>query len=148
MIKGAISAYYTYRILRILSWRWEDTPAFKAGVVDKTGKLIADTLTPEQKRSYGSFDRVCYNLKRVMSKIPGGQNPFVRYASALALLKEEEITDEGLESFLLDLELDLDEELPTVNVGTGNIDLTPTKGGPMHKRKKLKESIKYDLHSE
>lgn len=146
MIKNVISAYYTYRILRILSWRWTETPAFKAGVIDRTGRVIVDKLTPDQKKAYGSFDRICYNLKRVMSKIPGSQNPFVRYSSALALLKEEDITDEALESFLLDLELDLDEELPVVNVGSGHIDLTPKVGRPVHKRKKLKESLDDDLH--
>lgn len=147
LIAFGVNSWYAYKTIRRLSQRWEDTPAFKAGIIDKSGKKIVKDLSFEQKREYTAFDRILYNLKRVISKVPGSQNPFIRYATALVLLKEDEATEEFLETILQDIEFDLDEETPVVNVGSGHIDLTPTKPAPVHKRKKLRGALEEKLVS-
>jgi len=149
LISYGVNTYYAYKILRRLSQRWEDTPAFKAGIIDKTGKKIVDTMTPDQSRQYNALDRIIYNIKRVISKVPGSQNPFIRYGTALALLREDELTEEQLDALLEGIELDLDprddmdEDTPIVTVGSGNIALTPTlpKNRKMATRKKLSEAL-------
>lgn len=149
LISGGVNLWYAYKILRRLSQRWEDTPAYKAGIIDETGKKIVQDLSRDQSKEYTAFDRIVYNIKRVISKVPGSQNPFIRYGTALALLKEEELTDELLETICeaieadLDLSPDIGEDAPVVTVGSGAIDLTPTlpKDRKMFKRKKLSESL-------
>lgn len=149
IISYGANLWFAYKILRRLSQRWEDTPAFKAGIIDRTGKKIVDKLTPDQAREYNPLDRIIYNIKRVMSLVPGSQNPFIRYGAALALLKEDELTEELLEKISEAIELDLDprddmeEDAPVVTVGTGAIDLTPTlpKNRKMATRKKLSEAL-------
>lgn len=148
LISSGINAWYTYKLLRRLSQKWTETPAYKAGIINEKGKKIVDKLTSSQRREYTPFDRVSYNLKRVISLVPGSQNPFIRYASALALLKEEEENDELLEILLdsieLDLEIEADESTPIVTVGSGAIDLTPS---PRKKKKSLKEAIETKIVS-
>lgn len=131
MIKGFTDTYYTYKLLKILSARWEDTPAFKAGIIDKNGyKIEEDVLTPEQEKVYRSFDRVAYNLKRVISKVPFSQNPFIRFATAIALLKESDLTEEEIDAMIDDLE----EDTPVNTSGGGHVAYTDT---PMKKKKVL-----------
>lgn len=130
LIKSFADTYYSYRLLKILASKWEDTPAYKVGIIDSAGNKIVEKVSQDQMKEYASFDRIAYNLKRVVSKIPFSQNPFVRFATAIALLKESELTDDDVEKLLKDVDDEFDfmpplfkkdEDTPVTNVGSGNI---------------------------
>jgi hypothetical protein len=79
-----------YRILSMLVTPFEDTKAYKLGIIDKTGKNLkkASTLkTTEEKDSYTYLHRLVFNMKKIINKI-GGENKLKSLVAALWLVKE------------------------------------------------------------
>ena len=104
ILKSAADVVYTIRFLKLLVTKFEDTDAFKAGIIDKDGNKVTDyDMGDMQKReayrnNYTSFHRLVFNLKRLMAKIPGGQSIVARYGAALALIKEHgELSDSNIQ---------------------------------------------------
>jgi len=100
ILKTAADLVYTIRFLKLLVTPFEKTDAFKAGIIDADGKRNKDfnTNSTDDREAYRShytpFHRLVFNLKRLMSKVPGGQSVVARYGAALALIKEHgELTD-------------------------------------------------------
>lgn len=82
---------YTLRFLRLLTTKWEDTEAYKHGIIDETGKVIklASERTKEDKNYFNLFHRLVFNLKRLLQKIPiVGKSIVTNYITALLMLKE------------------------------------------------------------
>lgn len=80
---------YSLRFLRLLTTKWENTGAFKAGIVDKNGKVIKKPETADEKASYTLFHRLVFNIKRLINKVPlVGKSTLASYAAALYLIKE------------------------------------------------------------
>jgi hypothetical protein len=80
---------YTIRFLRLLTTKWEDTGAFKLGIVDNEGKKIKKPSTEEERSAYNTFHRLVFSVKRLINKAPGGKSSVASYAAALFLIKEE-----------------------------------------------------------
>ena len=98
---GVIDTIYTFRFLKILSTKWENTDAYKLGIVDEDGeplKKSKDLTTTEEKKAYTTFVRLVFKFKRMMTKMPGGKSALARYGSALLLIKEnkEEVENMGI----------------------------------------------------
>ena len=91
-----------YRFLRILTTPWEDQPAYKLGIIDKDGKLLrkaASLRTIDEKQAFTLLHRLVFNLKRILSKIPGVRTKIGTYATALFLLKQHfggQVEDEDM----------------------------------------------------
>jgi CRISPR/Cas system CMR subunit Cmr4 (Cas7 group RAMP superfamily) len=101
---GIADTIYTFRFLKILSTKWEDTDAYKYGIIDENGvplKKSKDLVTQSEKDSYTSFIRLIFKLKRLMGTVPGGKSAVARYGAALALLKENK-------QEVIDMDVDLD----------------------------------------
>jgi hypothetical protein len=103
ILKSAADLVYTIRFLRLLVTKFEDTDAFKAGIIDADGKKNKEfnTNSMDDREAYRShytpFHRLVFNLKRLMAKVPGGQSVVARYGAALALIKEHgELSDANL----------------------------------------------------
>ena len=79
-----------FRILKKLVTPWEKTKAFELGVIDKDGKVLVKgkKRTREQNAAFTTLDRLVFNLKRLLAKVPGGKTQLGSYIAALALLKE------------------------------------------------------------
>ena len=90
LIKRAADLAYTFRFIRMLVLDWKDWDAFKLGVIDEEGKRNRNTKldTDEKKSAYTPFIRLCANIKRLVSNIPGGGSKLGSFASALYLIKE------------------------------------------------------------
>ena len=88
--KNLIDTIIIFRILRKLTTPWDKTDAYKTGLIDKNGKILVGKAdrTPEQKKAYTLLDRLVFNLKRMLNKIPGGKSQIGSYVAALALIKE------------------------------------------------------------
>lgn len=129
MAKGAIDIFLVYQFLRRLVTPFEKWDAFKTGVIDKDGKVIAKKgeRTSEQDKSWGYYDKLIANLKKLLGKVPGGKTRIASFAAALLLLREQnidpdnmELLSEKLEEYMEEAHM-LMEEMPTNAVGGGNI---------------------------
>ena len=80
-----------YRVLMMLVTPFEDTEAYKLGIIDKTGKNLikmSEFTTEDQKSSYTYLHRLVFNLKKILNKLPGGDSKLKNIVAALWLLKE------------------------------------------------------------
>ena len=84
--------FYAYRFLRLLVTPWENTEAYKLGIVDDEGKVLkkgSQRSTSEEKAAYTVFHRLVFNIKRLLNKLPFGKSKLASWATALFLIKEE-----------------------------------------------------------
>ena len=113
IIKRAGDLVYTFRFLRLLTTSFEDTTAFKAGIIDKEGKRNKEfTLNTMDNRdiyrdAYTPFHRLVFNIKKLIAKAPGGGSKIASYATALYLMKENfSITDKQIAKALKEMNID------------------------------------------
>jgi hypothetical protein len=122
----------TFRILKLLTTKFEDTPAFKAGLIDATGKPLKDinTLTSAEQIVYTALDRLVFRLKRLLTKYyPQSKQRLSSFATALYLIKEHSdysdlLDDEFLEDEIEELMIDDDiliEEMLDVGLYINNL---------------------------
>lgn len=81
---------YTFRFLKLLVTKFEDTDAFKLGLIDEKGKRVKSKVIDdsEKKAAYTAFHRLVFNVKRLIAKAPGGSSKTASYAAALYLIRE------------------------------------------------------------
>ena len=101
--------YFVYQFLKKLVTPFEKTKAFELGIIDEKVKILKrrrDLKTKDEKEAYTLSDTLIWNIKRLLSKVPGGQSRIASYAAALFLIKEQhgdyKITDEELENQFFD----------------------------------------------
>jgi hypothetical protein len=95
--EAIIDAYTVYKVIKKLTTDWEDTDAYKHGIIDDKGKILKkfkDLESGKEKAAYTILDRFVFNLKRLLEKIPGGKTKFGSYAAASILLLKEENQNE------------------------------------------------------
>jgi hypothetical protein len=81
-----------YRILKMLVTNFEDTEAFKLGIIDAKGKNIrkANTLqTSNERDAYTYLNRLVFNVKKIINRLPGGESKMKSLVAALWLVKEQ-----------------------------------------------------------
>lgn len=94
IIKRAGDLVYTFRFLKLLTTSFEDTEAFKHGIIDAEGKRLKSfSLNTMDNRDlyrdyYTPFHRLVFNIKKLIAKAPGGGSKLASYAAALYMLKE------------------------------------------------------------
>ena len=129
MAKGALDIFLVYQFLRRLVTPFEKWDAYKTGVINKVGQVIIakNDRTSEQDKSWGYYDRLLANLKKLLGKVPGGKTRLASFAAALLLLREQNldpdnltILNEKLEHYMQEAHI-LMEEMPTNAVGSGAI---------------------------
>ena len=109
ILTRAADLLYTFRFLKLLVTPFEKTEAFKLGIIDKDGKRDKDMLidTPEKKAAYTAFQKLVFNIKKIMAKAPGGGSRIASYAAALYLLKDNySISDKEMDLILEEMDLD------------------------------------------
>jgi hypothetical protein len=89
-VGSALDAYFVYKFLRALTKAWTEMDAFKLGIIDASGNRLKKNseLSSEEKNSATYFDRLVWNIKRLLEKIPGGKTKLMSYAAAAFLIKE------------------------------------------------------------
>jgi hypothetical protein len=113
ILKRAGDLVYTFRFLKLLVTKFEDTEAFKLGIVDAEGnRLKSYDIDKAGNRDaysnfYTPFHRLVFNIKKMIAKVPGGSTKIASYAAALYLLKEKyNIDEKELNKALLECGLD------------------------------------------
>ena len=88
-----------FRILYMLVTPFEDTPAFKYGIIDKNGvplKKMKDLKTSEERDSYTYLNKLVFTMKRLIGKLPGGKSQLASIVAAYYLIKESYETNTKL----------------------------------------------------
>lgn len=81
-----------YRILKMLVTNFEDTEAFKLGIIDKHGKNLRKTSslqTTQEREAYTYLNRLVFNVKKIINRLPGGESKLKSLIAALWLVKEQ-----------------------------------------------------------
>jgi hypothetical protein len=100
-----------YQFIKRLTTPWEKTEAYQLGLIDKNGKKLKKAETKEEQDAMGYFDRLVFNIKRLLEKVPGGSSRLGSYAAAMWLIKEEhtkEYTEEEIAEGLYEAMSELD----------------------------------------
>lgn len=95
--------YYSFRFVKMLTTPFEDTDAYKLGIIDENGNRIKTkkVSTSEEKSAFTTFHRLVFNVKKLLEKLPGGQSRLASYVAALFLLKEKyELSDSTIEKIV------------------------------------------------
>jgi len=91
----------TMRILYMLTTPFDQTDAYRLGIVDAQGKElrpISKLYSVEEKEAYTYLHRLIFRLKRIINKVPLENKNFLSFAAAWALIKENvEYDDDILE---------------------------------------------------
>lgn len=130
-----VDVWLVYEFLRRLTTPFENTDAYKLGIIDRNGDFLKkrrELRTREEKKALGYFDVLVFNLKKMLAKVPGGRSRLATYAAAMFLIKEgrdinhvypEDLLAEKLDEYLTQVENSgiLTEDGPTVSAGSGNI---------------------------
>ena len=116
-----VDSIITYRILKILTTPFNETNAYKLGIIDDKGrelKKMRSLNSVVERDAYTILHRLVYRLKKIIETIPTEKKKTLSYAAALSLVKENiELTHEPieLESLLLNkVKENLHEELSIV----------------------------------
>ena len=134
----AIDLFVTYRFLRLLTTPFEDTDAFKFGIIDEKGNRIkkkgstkpeVELATSELKNSYTILHKLVFNIKKIFNKVPGLRTKVGTYAAALFLLKDtfkESVDDPDMFEkefikFLKENDIELDNEISEEVIGFGEV---------------------------
>jgi len=87
-----VDSIIAFRVLHMLVQNFEDTPAYKLGIIDKNGKELKrmrDLNTVELRDAYTLLHRLIFRLKKIINKVPIENKKLVSLAAAYALIKEE-----------------------------------------------------------
>lgn len=115
-----VDSLITYRILQLLVTPFEETPAFKLGIIDKNGKELkkmSQLNTVAERDAFTLLHRLVFRLKKIIEKVPVENKKLLSFAAALALIKENvEHNREpiDLEFQYLNFSKDIKEELAVV----------------------------------
>ena len=80
-----------YKIIRMLITPFTATEAFKLGIIDAHGNNLRKSnqfSTDAERNAYSYLNRLVFNMKRLLAKLPGGDNRLKSMAAALWLVKE------------------------------------------------------------
>ena len=134
----AIDLFVTYRFLRLLTTPFEDTQAYKLGIIDASGnrimqkrikKPVVELVTSEQKNSYTILHKLVFNIKKIFAKVPGLRTKVGTYAAALFLLKDtfkESVNDQDMfekefVKYLKENDIEFDNEISEEVIGFGEV---------------------------
>lgn len=91
MASRLIDNLIAYRILYMLVTPFVDTKAYKLGIIDDKGKNLRKTSTlktSEERDAYTYLNRLVFNMKKILGKLPGGDSRLKNLVAALFLVKE------------------------------------------------------------
>lgn len=87
-----IDSIIAYRILRMLTTPFEETEAYRLGIVDAKGKELkrmSSLNSVNEKDAYSILTRMVFRIKRIIEKVPVENKKLLSFAAALSLVKEQ-----------------------------------------------------------
>jgi len=98
-MNSSIDNLITLRILRLLTTPFNQTDAYRFGIIDKDGKElrpISQLKTAEEQDAYSYLHRLVFRLKKIINKVPLENKTFLSFAAAWALIKENVQYDDDI----------------------------------------------------
>ena len=86
-----VDTLITYRILHKLVTPFDQTEAYKLGIIDQYGNQLKkdrDLTTQSERDAYTILDRMIFRLKRIINKVPADRRRVSNFANALSLVRE------------------------------------------------------------
>ena len=86
-----VDTLITFRILHKLVTPFDQTDAYKLGIIDQYGnplKKDRDLNNSEERDAYTILDRMIFRLKRIINKVPADRRRVSNFANALSLVRE------------------------------------------------------------
>ena len=133
----AIDLFVTYRFIKLLVTPFEDTPAFKLGIIYKNGNRVrlpkSTRVTPlntiEEKGAYTILHKLVFNIKKIFGKVPGLRTKLGTYAAALFLLKDTfkesvddpDVFEKEFMKYLKEQGFEIDDSISEEVIGFGEI---------------------------
>ena len=68
MASGVANLIFTYSFLKRLVAAFNETDAYKLGIIDERGKDKV-TKTTEELNSYSTFERLVFNIKKIIERL-------------------------------------------------------------------------------
>ena len=87
-----VDSIIAFRILHMLVTNFEDTEAYRLGIIDKNGKELKhmkDLNTVQMRDAYTLLHRLVFRLKRIINKVPIENKKLVSLAAAYSLIRED-----------------------------------------------------------
>jgi hypothetical protein len=116
-----VDSVIAYRILRMLTTPFEETDAYKLGIIDARGKELkkmSQLNSADERNAYSILHRMVFRIKRIIEKVPVDNKKLATFAAALSLIKENyENSCEPIDlelQYLNRLNTDLTEEIKYV----------------------------------
>ena len=133
ILSTGVDYLLVYRFIKGLITPFKKTDAYNLGIIDDEGNILKkmkDLETQAEKKAYTGFNRMIWNLKKLIRKIPIiGKSAITSWAAAAYLFLKEGSTEDELydyrkHTFLKFVYEDLQklsEDAPTTSVASGNI---------------------------
>lgn len=80
-----------YRILSMIVKPFSETDAYKLGIIDDEGNVLIkpkNFTSGEQRDAYTYLHRLCFNMKKIINRMPGGESKTKNIVAAFFLIKE------------------------------------------------------------
>ena len=124
----ATDYYLTYKFIKALIQPFNQTDAYKLGIIDDEGNILKkkrDLKTTEEKDAYGFFNRMVWNLKKLIQKVPVIGKSLGSLAAATYMFFKEDYDPVQLDelkrtTFLKFVWDDLQETMTAAGVGGGS----------------------------
>lgn len=119
-----------FRILYMLVQPFTETQAFKLGIIDAEGKNLrkySSLNTQEERDSYTYLQRLVFNMKRIINKLPGGESKLKSIVAAMYLVREYYETKRRSTSLMEERYNELLNKLETQNITLAEEELTVRK---------------------
>jgi len=91
MANTVVDNLIALRILYLLVTPFVKSNAYKLGIIDDKGNYLKkskDLKTTAERESFSYLHRLVFTLKRLLAKLPGGDNRLKSFVAALYLIKE------------------------------------------------------------
>lgn len=86
-----VDSIIAYRILRMLTTPFNETDAYRLGIIDDKGKELkkmGSLNSVDERDAYSILHRMVFRIKRIIEKVPVENKKLVSFAAALSLIKE------------------------------------------------------------
>lgn len=103
-----------FRILQKLVKPFDKTDAYDLGIIDAKGKNLikSNSFTQANQRdAYTYLDRLVFNVKKIINRLPGGESKMKNLVAALFLVKEYHESKDRTTSLMEDRYVKLLEKL-------------------------------------
>ena len=71
LLQTGVDYFLVYRFIRALTTPFTETKAYELGIIDDEGnflKKFKQLKTKEEKESFGAYERMVWNLKKLIEK--------------------------------------------------------------------------------